>query len=90
MAEQRDVSFADCAAQTERGHPDMSNKVKTFTLDLTAGMSPEQIKTRYRQLVRAVGEMQRIAMMLATPENIEALPEPYRTKMRNLFEAYRD
>lgn len=63
----------------------------TFRLDITKGKSKAQLRADYIRTSRIAGEWQTIALWLVDAgANVEALPEPYRTKVKKLIESYSD
>ena len=63
-----------------------------FLIDAYEGWTEEQLKTRCRELVRAVDKYQRISMHLgsAAPGLLNDLPKEWADDVRSLIEAHRD
>jgi hypothetical protein len=66
-----------------------NNPDGSISLDAYAGQSREELKEHCRKLVRAVGEWQMIALVLAEYGKDDLSPED-RNRVETLLEAYRD
>lgn len=65
----------------------------TFTMDICEGKDRDQLCKDYRRMLRAYGDMENtlFALLAVCGEtHIENMSEPYRTKVKNLIEAYKD
>lgn len=64
----------------------------SVTLDAYAGKTREELKHRCRDLASAVDRWQLAAMFAATggTNSLDQVPEPYRSKIRKMIEAYSD
>lgn len=81
--------LSDQVAETVKGR-------KPFQFDITLGKDMDQLRSDYLRCLRIAGHWQSMSMRLVNAMGDDAmtvvgrLPEPYKTDMLNLIEAYKD
>jgi hypothetical protein len=68
------------------------NPMPSFTIDIYKDWTNEQLRTRCRELSRAVSRYELTIAMMAEygPEMLDKLPAEFRDRAKQLNEAYRD